>query len=83
MILHIVTFSQATPGALCEETHYLHQNFIVLRKTEAMTLRMRCATAARCGGDAAESDGEGKRGGIIRRCTHQSAGSSAWGTAYC
>lgn len=49
MILHIVTFSQATPGALCEETHYLHQNFIVLRKTKAMTLRMRCAMAARCG----------------------------------
>lgn len=47
MILHIVTLSQATPGALCEETHYLHQNFIVLRKTQA--LRMRCAMAARCG----------------------------------
>lgn len=55
MILHIVTLSQATPGALCEETHYLHQNFIVLRKTQA--LRMHCAMAARCGGDVAESDG--------------------------
>lgn len=64
MILHIVTLSQATPGALCEETHYLHQHFIVLRKTEAMTLRRRCAMAARCGGDVAESDGKGKRGGI-------------------
>lgn len=39
MILHIVTFSQATPGALCEETHYLHQNFIVLRKDVAHALR--------------------------------------------
>lgn len=25
MILHIVTFSQATPGALCEENHYYTQ----------------------------------------------------------
>lgn len=29
-----------------------------------MTLRMRCAMAARCGGDVAESDGKGKRDGM-------------------